>query len=97
MRIVALDTIRGAERLAAVRLDQARVFGIMAVEAERRRSLGQMVIEFNFATFAGLVCDVAGPTAHVQRSVAAATFGSIKPRGVAGQAKIVVLGRTVGR
>ena len=97
MRIVTLDAIRGAERLAAVGLYQARVFGIMAVEAERRRGLRQMVIEFNFATFAGLVCDVAGPAAHVQRGVAAAALGNVHTFRVAGQAKIVLLGCTVGR
>lgn len=55
-----------------------------------------MVIEFNFAAFTGLMCYVAGSTAHVQRGVATATLGDFHTRRVAGEAKIVFLGCAVG-
>jgi len=97
MRIVTLDAIRGAERLAAVRLYQARIFGIMAAETEGRRRFREMVVKLNLAAFAGLVCDVARPATQVQGSVAAAALGSVHTRRVAGQTKIAVLSCAIER
>ena len=90
VRIVALHAIGGGERLALVRLDQARVLRIVAVEAQRRSRLGQVIVELDLALLAGLVGDVAGVAAHVQRRVPAAFLGNVQSLVVAGQAEIFV-------
>jgi len=60
----------------------------VAINAQCGRRLGEMKIEFLLAAFAGLVRDVAGFAAHVERRVAAALFRDVQPDGVAGEANI---------
>ena len=88
VRIVALHAIRRAKRLILVRLLQSFVLRIVAIDAQRRRRLGQMKIEFLFAALAGLVRHVARPTAHVQRRVPAALLRNVHADRVAAEAKI---------
>ena len=96
MWIVALNAIRVAEGLTAVRLDQVRVFRVMAIETERRSGLGQVIIEFQFAALARLVRRVAGLATHVERRVAAAVLGNIHTFVVAAKAKVLVFGAAAG-
>src|SRR4051812_31205911 len=91
MRIVALHAVGGGERLSLVSLDQGRVFGVMAIQAERRRGLRQVVIELLLAAFTGLVGEVAGFAAHVEGSVAAALLGNVQSLGMAAEAEVLVL------
>ena len=90
VRIVALHAIGGGERLALVRLDQARILGIVAIEAQRRSRLGQVIVELNLALLADLVGDVASLATHVQRGVPAALLGNVQSLLVAGQAEVFV-------
>ena len=68
----------------------------MAVEAESRRGLGEMIIELLLALLTNLVGRVTSLATHIERSVTAAGGGNVKPLCVAGQAEIVILGRTRG-
>ncbi len=97
MWIVALNAIRVAEWLAVMSLDQVRVFGVVAIEAERRSSLGQVIIELNLAALSGLVRRVAGLATHVERRVPAAVLGNIYTFVMAAKAEVLVLGSAAGR
>ena len=90
VRIVALHAVGGGERLPLVRLDQARVLGIVAIEAQRRSRLGQVIVELDLALLADLVGDVASLATHVQRGVPAALLGNVQSLGVAAQAEVLV-------
>src|SRR5690349_14002791 len=87
MGIMALNAVGSAERLPLVRLEQVRVFRVMAVDAECRNGFGQVIVEFLFATLAHLVRHVTGVAAHVERRVPAATGWHVQSLGVARQAK----------
>lgn len=97
MRVVALDAIRVAEWLAVVRLDQARVFRVVAVEAERRGSFRQMIIKFDFAALAGLMRYMAGLATHIEGCMAAAVLWNIHTFVMAAQAEVLVLSSAAGR
>ena len=62
----------------------------MAVEAERRRRLGEVIVEFRIAALAGFVDHVARLAAHVQRGMAAAFVGDVQSLGMAGETNILV-------
>ena len=66
----------------------------MAVEAESRRGLSEMIVKFLLALLTHLVGRVTSLAAHIERSVAAAGGGNVQSLRVAGQAEIVILGRT---
>ena len=84
VRIVTLNAIGCGEWLSLVRLDQAGIFHIVAVDAERRSGFGEVVIELQLARLARLVNGVAGLAAHVQRHVPAAFLRDVEPLRVAG-------------
>ena len=95
---------RGTDRQSAVpkgwpwcALIERRIFGIVAVQAKRRRRFGQVIVEFRVARVAGLVGHVAGVAAHVERRVTAAVLRDIDADVMAGQAKVLVLGCSRGR
>src|ERR1039457_6313923 len=90
VRIVALHAIGGGERLPLLRLDQAGVLGIVAIEAQRRRRLGQVIIEFDLALLADLVSYVASLATHVQRRVTAALLRNVQSLLVAREAEVLV-------
>src|SRR5271166_3771955 len=90
MRIVALHAIGSGERLSLMRLDQARVLGIMAIDAQCRSRLGQVIIEPDLALLADLVSDVASVAAHIQRRVPNALLRNIESLLVAGQTEVFV-------
>src|ERR1039457_3076953 len=90
VRVVALHAIGGGERLPLMRLDQARVLGIMAIEAQRRRRLGQVIVELDLALLADLMGDVASVATHIQRGVPAAFVGNVESLRMAGQAEVFV-------
>ena len=71
VRVMALHAVGGAKRLVLMRLLQAFVFGVVAVDAQCRWALGQVVIEFRITRRAGLVGHMASLAAHVQRGVSA--------------------------
>ena len=66
-------------RLVLMRLDDGRVLRIVAVDAQRRGIFGQMEVELALATLTGLVRDVAGVAAHVERRMPAAALGHVHP------------------
>src|SRR5208282_6823066 len=94
VRIVAGQTIGLLERLVLVRLGEVGVFSVVAVSTQRRRVLGQMILGFAVAFIAGLVRDVAGVAAHIERGVAAAALRDIHSLVVAGETKVLLRGRT---
>ena len=89
MRIVTLDAIGGGEGLSLVRLQQVGGGWIVTIEAERRRRLGQVIVELLLAFLARLVGSVAGVATHIERGVAAALLGNIQSLGVALKAEIL--------
>ena len=89
MRIVALQTVGRAEGLVLMRLLQIRILRIMAIQAERRRSLGQMEAVLRRRFGAGLVGDMAGVAAHIERGMTAALLGHIQSGLVATEAEIL--------
>lgn len=92
VRVVALQAIRSTEWLILVGLLQVGVFGIVAIDAQSGSGFGEMKIKFDFAGFAGLVGDVAGLAAHVERGMAAALRRNVDTDGVARQAEILFVG-----
>ena len=90
MRVMAGGANRGPEGLVLVRLLQIRIFGIVAVEAERRGRFGQMEIVLLSRVGAGFVGNVASLTTHVESGVTAALGRNIEPLVMASQAEIVV-------
>ena len=81
---------RRGEGLVMMRFLQVRAVGV-AVETERRSSLGQMKIKLGFAHFSGLMCDMAGIAAHVEGGVAAAFFRNVQALFMAIKAEILAL------
>ena len=96
MRIVAGEAIRLFDRLALMGLRDLRVLGIVTFRAERGAGLGKVIPELGIRRSAGLVGDVAGFAAAIERGVAAAGGWNVEPLGVALQAKIGVFGGAVG-
>lgn len=91
MRIMAGQTVCGLKWLALVRLDECRILGIMAVNAQCRGILGQVEIEFTLAALAGLMRYVAGTAPHIKGCMATAIFRDIEASLVTAQAKIRIL------
>src|SRR5579864_7969450 len=91
MGIVASQAIGSAERLIAVRLLQARVLGIVTIEAKRRRRFGQVEIEFWFPFFSGLVRHMAGFASQVERRMTTAFFRNVQPDLVTAEAEVLFL------
>ena len=89
MRIVALHAVRAPKWLALVRLLQIGGFRIMTINAERRRGLLQVKVEFLFPRLARLVRRVARVAAHIQRGVTTAFLGHVQPLRVAIEAEIL--------
>ena len=89
--IVALHAIRGGKRLILVRLLQIGALRVVAIDAQRRWRLGQVIIKLDLARFAGLVRDVARLAAHIQGHVPAALRRRVQSNSVAREAKIFFL------
>jgi len=88
VRVVAFGALGGSEGLALVRFLQVSIFGVVAVEAERRGGLGEMEAIFLGWLRTGFVGGVAGVAAHIERGVAAAFFRDIGAGLVALEAEI---------
>ena len=88
MWVMACQAIRIFERLVLVRFCEIAVLDVMAIEAKRRNRLGQVELEFAIWAVAGLVRDVAGIAADVERCVAASLVGNIQPLGMAIEAEV---------
>ncbi len=97
VRVVTLNAIRATEWLPIVRLDQAFVFAVVAIQAEGRWRLGQMFVEFNLSALTCLMRDVTGLASHVEGRVTASVFWDIHSLVVTSQAKVVVFTRSAGR
>jgi hypothetical protein len=65
VRFVAAKAIGCRYGLVVMRLGQFLILHVMAVEAERRRILGQMEAVLTLVGLSRLVCHVAGVTSHV--------------------------------
>lgn len=91
MRVVTLDAVRRRKRLVVVRLLQRRVAGVMAVEAQRRDSFAEVVVELQLAPLSRLVHHVTGVASHVERGVAAAGGGHVLALAMALQAEVLAL------
>ena len=92
MRIVAGQAVGLFDRLVLMRFGDLRVFGIVTIQAQRRRSLGQMVTKLAIRIAAALVNGMAGIAVHIERRVTAALGRHVQPGGVAIQTEIVGLG-----
>ena len=91
MRVVTGQAIRRAEGLILMRLLQPSVLHVVAVQTKRRNRLGQMEPVVEGQLCAGLVRDMAGVAAHVERGVTASLLWNIHTLVVAGEAEIVFL------
>lgn len=91
MGIVATDAISFFKGLVLVCLGQAGIFSIVALQAERGRSLLQVFGEFTLGGWARFVSQMARVAAHIQRSVTAAFFRCVQSDRMAAQAKILFL------
>ena len=89
---MTLDTVGSAERLLLMGLLQASVVWIVAIQAQRWWTLGQVKIEFHFSPFTSLVRLVACLASHIQRYVPAAFFRDIHSRRVTRQTQILFWG-----
>jgi len=89
--IVTAHAIRALEGLVLVCLLQVGTLDIMTVEAQRRRRLGEVIVELDFANLPRLVRGVAGVAAHVESGVPAAFLGNIEAGRVATKAEIFFL------
>ena len=89
--VVALHAVGGGEGLALMRFLQVSVFGVVAVEAERRGGLGEMEAILHRGIRAGFVGGVAGVATHIERGVTAALFRDIQAGLVAIEAEIFLL------
>lgn len=96
MGIVAGGAVGGAERLVVMRLLQARILHVVAVEAECRSALRKVIVEFRFANLSDLVGDVAGITAHVEGGMSATFFRHIQSLFVAIETKILTFFARLG-
>lgn len=88
---MALRASGRSKRLALVSLDERCVLGVVAVDAQRRDRLGQVIVEFLFAFFADFVCHMAGVTSHIEGGVAAAFFWHVQTLGVAIETEVFAL------
>lgn len=88
---MAGGAVGGAERLVVMRLLQARILYIVAVEAECRSALRKVIVEFGFANLSDLVRGVAGIAAEIERGMAAAFFRDVQSLFVAIETKILAL------
>lgn len=88
---MTLHTIRGAEWLSLVGLNQVGRGGVVAIEAKRRRGLGQMVVVLNLALLASLVGYVTGLAAHIEGCMPAAFVRNVHPLGMALEAQVLAL------
>jgi hypothetical protein len=86
VRIVTLETIGFAERLAVMRFDEPFVLHIVTVETKGRRRFGQ--VKLSRGIFTIFVIDVAAIASEIERGVPAAFFRHFHAGVVAGQAKI---------
>ncbi len=77
VRIVAGEAVGLVDRLVLMRFANGCVLRIVAVDAQRRGVFGQMEVELALAGLAGLMRDVAGVAAHIERRVPAAALGHI--------------------
>ena len=91
VRIVATGAVRSSEGLIVMRLLQARVLRVMAVETERGGGLGQMEIELGLACFSRLVGEVAGLASQIERGMTAAFFRDVQSLCVALETEILSL------
>lgn len=89
--VVTAHAIRGLEGLVLVRLLQVGTLDIMTVEAQRRRRLGEVIVELDFPDLSRLMCGVAGIATHVESGVPAAFLGNIEAGRVATKAEVFFL------
>ena len=93
---MALDAVSVTKRLPLVRLDQICGSRVVAVHAQRRGGLGQVIIELNFALLPDFMRHMAGGTSHVKGGMAAAILGNIQSLCMASEAKILIFLAGVG-
>src|SRR5271165_5132717 len=91
MRVMTLDTVCCAERLVLMCFLQSCVLWVVAIHAQRRRRLRQVVVKLRVSGLPRLVRHMAGLATHVQSCVPASVCGHIQPGRVTAQAKILSL------
>jgi hypothetical protein len=89
MRIVTLQTVRGGEGLALVRLDENFILYVMTVEAKRRDSFSEVLVELQFPHFAHFVSHMARVAAHIESRVPTAFFRDIHTLIMAVETKVL--------
>ena len=96
VRIVTAHAVGLRERLVLVRFLQVGALYVVTIDAQRRRSFGQMKVELHLAGLARFVGGVAGVAAHVEGGVAAALLRDVDADLVAAQAEILLLVSRLG-
>src|ERR1019366_3474748 len=91
MGIVATGAVRRRKGLIVMRLLQACVLGVVAVETKRRSALGQMKVELGLACQSSLVGRMAGVAPQVEGGMTAALFGDVQSLFVAIETEILTL------
>src|SRR5450755_808261 len=91
MGIVTAHAVGLLKGLALVGFLQVGALYVMAIQAQRRRRLGEMEVELHLADLTRLVGGVAGIATHVESGVPAAFLGHIHADLVAAQAEILLL------
>ena len=71
-----------------MRLLKAGIFRVMAIQAQRRRALGQVKLVLRRQVGARLVRRMAGVAPHIERRVAATLLWDIRPLGVTAEAQV---------
>ncbi len=90
VRIVTSQTIGLFEWLIIVRLLEVGTRHVVAIETQSRSGLREVVIEFAFAYFPGLVRDVTSAATHVERCMTASALGHIYTNLMAAQTEILI-------
>src|SRR4051794_32025754 len=77
MWIMAAQTIGFVEWLIVVCFLKAFILGVVAVEAELRSGLRQVIVKLSLSFFTGLVSRVAGAATHIERSMTASVLRNV--------------------
>src|ERR1017187_6398460 len=93
MRIVTFETIELFGQLVLVGLRHGRILHVVAIETERRRVLGQMILELAARLGPGLMRGMAGVATAIEGGMTASLGRYIQTRVMAGKTEIAILAR----
>jgi len=85
VRIMTTDAVGLGERLPVMSVDERLILCIVAVEAQRRRGLGQVVGEFTLVPVTRFVSDVTCVATHIERRMPTATLWNVHSLSMTGE------------